>query len=135
MKTKNRIWICPLIMLLVLIFVKGCKKDEGESICEAVVKSDLIILIDVYAVNFDVTNTGDKKLTRVTIPFVINFDNGTSKQGEAYMIIELAPGDTMNDVEALISPASQNPYNPRYIKFDGDIISHEFKTPSIQCSF
>jgi hypothetical protein len=47
---------------------------------------------------------------------------------------KIAAGGTMNNVEALISPADQNPYNPRYIRFDGNIINHEFKTSSIQCS-
>jgi uncharacterized protein (TIGR02145 family) len=32
MKTKNRIWLCPLIMVLVLILVKGCKKDEDSAV-------------------------------------------------------------------------------------------------------
>jgi hypothetical protein len=30
MKTKNRIWLCPLIVTgLVLIFTHSCKKDEN----------------------------------------------------------------------------------------------------------
>jgi uncharacterized protein (TIGR02145 family) len=36
MKNKNRIWFCPLIMLLVLFLVKGCKKgEEDEKITDA----------------------------------------------------------------------------------------------------
>jgi hypothetical protein len=123
---------------LLFIMCLGCtKNEEDKAVCSAVVHAHLIIETwaprDSYTVNFDATNTGDKRITRIEVPCTVYFENGTSIQGSGWAIMDLAPGETVYDVEAYINPAGQNPYNPRYHWFDGNIVNSEFSDPMVTC--
>jgi hypothetical protein len=130
-----------IMFFLSFLFIMclGCTEEEKQSVCEAVVHSHFFIEDwdpqSVYYVSFDVTNTGDNVITRVEVPYKAYFEDGTSIQGSAWCpVLTLAPGETIYDVQTFINPPSQNPYNPRYHRFEGYIVRHEFLDPIITCT-
>jgi hypothetical protein len=79
-----------IIFFLSILFIIciGCKKEEDNPVCSAVVHSHFFIENwdpqSVYYVNFDVTNIGDKTITGIEVPYKVTFNNGASFQGSAY---------------------------------------------------
>ncbi len=118
------------ILFTLIALITSCVKEEASAPKSGgVVNSHLIIEGNRYAVNFDVINTGDIVIKTVQVPFKIYFKSGTSEQRTAYITINLSPGESITDINAVITPPNQNPYNPRWIDFTGEIANYKFLTP------
>ena len=133
---KNLVLI--LFFIVPLGFIMNCTKEqiEPESGCSGIVTPHLVISNkETYAIKFDVTNTGDKEIEYVGFSFTVYLSNGTSDQRKAsYPIVNVIPGETKKDIYAVIVPGDVDPSNPKWIRFEGDIIKVEFSTPEIRCA-
>jgi hypothetical protein len=135
---KTKMFLC-IILLASLAGLTSCTKEETapEPQCNGIITPHMHISAhqDEYAIDFDVTNLGDRRINSVNLPFVITFLDGSSDQRAAYNpIVNVLPGETLNDIGALINPPNQVPQNPRWINLTGKIASVKYLTPEIICA-
>lgn len=115
----------------------SCTEEaETEPECKGIINSHLRIAAyqRAYAIDFEITNMGDKIIDYVKVIFVVTFSDGSIDQRTAYNpVVNVLPGET-KDVVTMIHPQNQTPPNPRWINFEGEIVSVKFLDPEIVCA-
>jgi len=138
MKLINKL-LASTALLSVLSFSSCSIKPEPYPSCEADVTMHLITDYEPDSYGFDatITNIGDREIKTVIVPFTLYFNEGGSDSREAYTPDPLAlqSGDSKKTF-MYISPANQDPYNPRWIDLQGKTIDNvKYDEPEVQCSF
>ena len=119
----------------------GCsvdqKEPEPEPECKVIVDGQIIIdkqhdieWHDTYQIYLDITNVGDLTLFNVSIPYKVNFKDGSFEEGTVIGYAFLAPGERDDFVQGYISGAD---IQPCYKFFEGEITSMELEEPTCLC--
>lgn len=128
------------LIVLCVLFVHGCS-SEPESIqeleCNAIVSGSIYTksgggFVDrQYFMHLAITNTGDRDLFSVSVPYTVHFKDGRSENGTAsWGTVDLAPAQSVTQILALLS----NPdVGLSYKFYTGEVSSLELGDPEILC--
>ena len=129
--------ILSAVTALLLLPNLGCQDTvtDSTSSCEASIDIHLLVTRDGYGFDATITNTGTGDISTLEVPFTLHFTNKSSDSRDAYAkALGISPRESKR-VALFISPANQNPYNPRYIAFTGKTIDRvEYSDPRWMCS-
>lgn len=132
-----------LIKLIFLsIFILSCgdnssstDEQDSASSCNASINMKIVLNSTGIGFNIEATNTGDFTINSITVPFILFFTDNSTVSGRAYATAFILPPGESTILGALVDPASQNPYNPRYIYYEGRSFDKvEYSTPVISCN-
>ncbi|NQV15338.1 hypothetical protein HQ531_07760 [bacterium] len=128
--------VCAISIFCPLFSCEDSAQPEEESSCRAIVSMQLTLGSDNYSLNGEVTNSGDRRIMMISIPYTMYFtDNSTDSRSAQMNAMDVTPGET-ETVNFLISPANQNPYSPRWIKIGSKVIDRvEYSEPAVTCHF
>ena len=131
------IQIRSVVTALLLLPNLGCEDatTSDTSICEASVDMHLLVNRDGYGFDATISNSGTEDLSTLEVPFTVRFTNNSSDSREAFaQALGISPRETKR-VAMFISPANQNPYNPRFIAFTGKTIDRvEYSDHQLRCA-